>query len=168
MSRDKNRSSPLDQQYLEILQDDYTWSRFKMLSLVNRSDGKTAVLKHEDGTYILIPGVRLDHPFKIPKNARRGGKDFLRALVSEGWKPEDRLDQEYLEILEDQPGWPYADRIYLRNRDGGNTAILTYENGTYILIPAVLPRDSFKVPKNARRGGSEFLQVLVYQGWKPD
>jgi hypothetical protein len=77
-------------------------------------------------------------------------------------------NEEYLEKLRDVDRWPYLDMICLVNRNNGSTAVLKYENGTYILVPDVHPNRSFEVPENARRGRKEFLEDLVNEGWKPD
>jgi hypothetical protein len=77
-------------------------------------------------------------------------------------------NKEYLERLRDVDRWPYLDMICLVNRNDGSTAVLKYENGTYILVPDVHPNHPFEVPENARRGAKELLEVLVNEGWKPD
>src|SRR5258708_36150897 len=74
--------------YLESLQDVDRWPFLDMICVVNRNNGKTAVLKHENGTYILIPGVHPNRPFEVPENARRGKRELLETLVNEGWKPD--------------------------------------------------------------------------------
>jgi hypothetical protein len=79
---------PRKQEYLETLQQDHTWPYLDMICLVNTNNGDTAVLKYENGSYVLIPNVHPNHPFDVPENARRGKKGFLEALVKEGWKPD--------------------------------------------------------------------------------
>lgn len=76
------------QEYLKRLQDDHRWPYLDMICIVNHDEHKTAVLKYENGTYILIPDVHPNHPFEVPENARRGTKEFLEVLVQEGWKPD--------------------------------------------------------------------------------
>jgi hypothetical protein len=62
----------------------------------------------------------------------------------------------------------YNNMICLVNTNNGDTAVLMYENGTYVLVPDVHPHHRFSVPENARSGTKEFLEVLVNEGWKPD
>jgi hypothetical protein len=83
-----NNDLKWNQEYLKTLEDDHRWPYPDMICVVNRNDGETAVLKYENGTYILIPDVNPNHPFEVPENARRGTKEFLEVLVNEGWKPD--------------------------------------------------------------------------------
>ena len=77
------------QKTLEKLEQDHTWPFYNMICLKNWHDDGTcdyATLKYQEGNYILIPNVHPNHPFSVPKNARRGGKEFLEVLINEGWR----------------------------------------------------------------------------------
>ena len=83
-------------------------------------------------------------------------------------KDDDQWKQEYLELLQQDHRWPFNNMICLVNTNNGETAVLMYANGTYVLVPNAHPHHRFSVPENARRGTMEFLEVLVNEGWKPD
>jgi hypothetical protein len=130
----------------------------------------------DDGTiWALQVEARFGQDWKtvraIPQEASLEDKHPETPLRKQMNKDDDRRKQEYLEILQQDHAWPFLDMICLYKdapKGRRDTAVLKYENGTYFLVPGVHPNRSFDVPENARRGGKEFLEVLVDEGWKPD